>query len=72
MNPKKQIKLFEVIYEQGEKDGQFDISTYHNEFLERMCKIDPSTFLATKKTIIQAFENIEKKVKEGNNESNKE
>jgi hypothetical protein len=61
---KKETSLFEVMFTQGENDGQFQISTYHNEFLERICKKDPSTFLAIKKTINQALENIELKVKE--------
>ena len=69
---RKETDLFKVVYTQGEKDGRFDISTYHNEFLERICKKDPSTFLAIKKTIIQALENIENKVKEVQNESGKE
>ena len=68
---RKETDLFKVIYTQGEKNGRFDISTYHNEFLERICKNDPSTFLAIKKTIIQALENIENKVKEGQNGSDK-
>jgi hypothetical protein len=67
---RKETDLFKVVYTQGVNDGQFDISTYHNEFLERVCKIDPSTYLAIKKTIMQALENIEKKVKEGDNGSN--
>lgn len=69
---KKETDLFKVVYTQGENDGRFDISTYHNEFLERICKKDPSTFLAIKKTVIQALENIENKVKEVQNESGKE
>ena len=66
---KKEVELFKVVFTQGAKSGQFEITTYHNEFLEKICKQDPSTFLATKKTILQSLENIERKVKEGENGS---
>lgn len=60
----KKIVLFNVVYKQGEKDGIFDLCTYHNEFLERICKEDKSTFIAIKQTIYKSLENIENKAKE--------
>lgn len=61
---KKEVELFKVVYQQGTKDGIFDIVTYHAPFLEEICKKDKSTYIAVKNTIIKSLENIEIKAKE--------
>lgn len=60
---KKENELFKVIYSQREF-GKFDIISYHTPLLEHIYKNDKSTYLAIKNTVIQSFENIEKKIKE--------
>lgn len=60
---KKENELFKVIYSQREF-GKFDITSYHTPLLEYIYKNDKSTYLAIKNTVIQSFENIEKKIKE--------
>lgn len=61
---KKENELFKVIYSQGTISGKFDIISYHTPLLEYIYRNDKSTYLAIKNTVIQSFENIEKKIKE--------
>lgn len=61
---RKEKELIKVIYSQGIDSGKFDIISYHTPFLEYIFKNDKSTYIAIKNTVIQSFENIERKVKE--------
>lgn len=60
----KETDLFKVVYSQGTISGKFDIISYHTPLLEYIYRNDKSTYLAIKNTVIQSFENIEKKIKE--------
>lgn len=64
LEEKKETELFRIVYSQGVNSNKFDVVTYHTRFLERICKQDPSMYLAIKNTVKSAFENIEQKVKE--------
>ena len=62
----KEIVLFNVVYKQGEKDGIFDLCTYHNEFLERIFANEEMQKLPVgmQSTVVNAFQDVMEEIKE--------